>query len=394
MNKENQRAIIVLGMHRSGTSAISGGIANMGVEFGDHLMPAAPDNPRGFWENEGVVEINDKLLDIAGMNWSSVREFPVEIFESTAVDSLKSGARSLLVKHFANVSLWGIKDPRLCRLLPFWQSVFEDLKVNVNYLFIVRHPQNVYRSLKARNGFNEERAHWLWVRYILDVFKYIESVPVHAVSYDQLIKDSNKTLSEVSASLNLSAFDQGGDTSTIDPSLQNHEGEIVFIRPGFSISQVASGLYDAMKKSEFKGLSTSPVFINALALAQKEVARLQEVALYTDLLADLTDSVVNKEKDSYEEVIAQKNRAISELNQEIGLLRGEALRSQETLQQKNETLQQKNEKLQQKNERLASTSLVINDLQLELDELRQSFSWRITAPYRFVSVGVKKLFRF
>ncbi len=80
VNKENQRAIIVLGMHRSGTSAISGGIANMGVEFGDHLMPAAPDNPRGFWENEGVVEINDKLLDIAGMNWSSVLEFPVEIF--------------------------------------------------------------------------------------------------------------------------------------------------------------------------------------------------------------------------------------------------------------------------------------------------------------------------
>jgi hypothetical protein len=47
--------LVVLGMHRSGTSALTGMLHHLGVALGEHLMPASADNPRGYWEHSDVV---------------------------------------------------------------------------------------------------------------------------------------------------------------------------------------------------------------------------------------------------------------------------------------------------------------------------------------------------
>src|SRR5262249_1740037 len=69
-------AIVVLGMHRSGTSALAGMLHHLGVALGDELMPATADNPRGYWEHRDIVAINDRLMTELGRTWHDVRPLP------------------------------------------------------------------------------------------------------------------------------------------------------------------------------------------------------------------------------------------------------------------------------------------------------------------------------
>src|SRR5689334_11506011 len=69
---EGSTAIIVLGMHRSGTSALAGTLHHLGVELGEHLMSASPDNQRGYWEHRDIVAVNHQLMAELGAAWDDI----------------------------------------------------------------------------------------------------------------------------------------------------------------------------------------------------------------------------------------------------------------------------------------------------------------------------------
>ena len=57
---------MVLGMHRSGTSAITKGLEVLGVNLGDNLLPPKDDNPKGFFEDRDLVNLNERVLEKIG----------------------------------------------------------------------------------------------------------------------------------------------------------------------------------------------------------------------------------------------------------------------------------------------------------------------------------------
>ena len=65
----SSRAIVVIGMHRSGTSAVARGLAALGVDLGDDFLDAQPENPTGYWEDRGIVELNERVLRRIGLKW-------------------------------------------------------------------------------------------------------------------------------------------------------------------------------------------------------------------------------------------------------------------------------------------------------------------------------------
>ena len=77
-----QRAILVLGMHRSGTSAVTGALRLCGVELGTELMQPGSDNPKGFWEHAGVVAIHERLLAALERSWNDPRPLPADWLQS------------------------------------------------------------------------------------------------------------------------------------------------------------------------------------------------------------------------------------------------------------------------------------------------------------------------
>lgn len=71
-------ALVVLGMHRSGTSSVAGALAMLGAAAPRTLMAPGEDNPRGFWESQVLMGVNDRLLAAGGSNWRDWRRFPPE----------------------------------------------------------------------------------------------------------------------------------------------------------------------------------------------------------------------------------------------------------------------------------------------------------------------------
>src|ERR1700690_93442 len=69
-------ALVVLGMHRSGTSALTGMLHHLGVALGSRLMAASPDNPRGYWEHSDIVATHERLMAALGWGWDDIRSLP------------------------------------------------------------------------------------------------------------------------------------------------------------------------------------------------------------------------------------------------------------------------------------------------------------------------------
>ena len=122
----DRAAVLVLGMHRSGTSSLAGAMVRLGVMPPLNLIPPNDENPKGFWESTVIVALNDEILAAGGSHWEDWRPFDPGSIDPAVAYTLKTRARSALIREFGEASLAVVKDPRLCRLMPFWSSVLQD----------------------------------------------------------------------------------------------------------------------------------------------------------------------------------------------------------------------------------------------------------------------------
>src|SRR5271155_43454 len=163
----SSRAVLVLGMHRSGTSAITRGMQMLGVYLGDDFLSPKPDNPTGYWEDRNIFEINERLLRVFGLKWEDVALIGDDQWQEPGVEALRDEAIEYLRSKFLGHALWGFKDPRTIRLLPFWQPILRSLGVDESYLLVVRNPRSVADSLMQRQGIDARTAHLLWLIYLV-----------------------------------------------------------------------------------------------------------------------------------------------------------------------------------------------------------------------------------
>ena len=133
-------ALLVLGMHRSGTSALPRVLDLVDVALGDDLMPAGPDNPLGFWEHHGIVSVHEALLAALDRRWDDPRPMPDGWLESDAANDAGKAIAAIVRRDFAGVRRWAVKDPRLCRLMPLWRRVLAELGIEPRVLLVSRHP--------------------------------------------------------------------------------------------------------------------------------------------------------------------------------------------------------------------------------------------------------------
>jgi O-antigen biosynthesis protein len=178
--------VIVLGMHRSGTSALGGLLHHLGVTFGPRLMAASPANPRGYWEHVDVVAVHHRLMAEHGRTWGDIRPFPEGVADGIKADDARRQLSAILTRDFADTGLWGLKDPRLCRLVPLWLPLFDALSVRPCFVLVVREPRDVAASLAARDGIEIERALLLWLRHVLEAERATRGLPRVLVHYEAL----------------------------------------------------------------------------------------------------------------------------------------------------------------------------------------------------------------
>ena len=183
-------------MHRSGTSALTRTLGLLGGELPAETMPPAADNPRGYWESPSLARFNNQLLRSAGTAWNDEAAIPEAWFADPARAADRAIARDLLAAAFPGDGPFVFKDPRICRLLPFWRPTLEAAGIEFFPVLMLRDPLEVARSLAARADdpafrpaavVAEARGLLLWLRYVLDAERHSRDTPRHVIGYSDLL---------------------------------------------------------------------------------------------------------------------------------------------------------------------------------------------------------------
>jgi hypothetical protein len=216
--------VLVLGMHRSGTSALTRIVNLLGLPLGGPLMPPHPgNNETGFWELAPAVAIDQRLLDLAGVEWDSPGSLPAAWLERVP-QSLFDEAIALTAANFADVPAFAIKDPRICRLWPFWLRVFAAAGVRPVAVHLIRSPAEVAASLMQRDRISAERCAALWIAHTLEA----EAMPGDRLllRYDRLLADpqaASRNLIEWLAQEDVPAQPADAEISAfLQPALRHH----------------------------------------------------------------------------------------------------------------------------------------------------------------------------
>ncbi len=182
-------AYLVLGMHRSGTSAVTQLLALAGAELPTNVMPGDEHNQKGYFEPWKIAIFNDERLRAAGSAWDDPFAYPFRPLPSEEERGWLDRALALFDEEFPDAAWPLMKDPRATVLLPFWRKVLAERGVAARCVIPVRHPLAVAASLRRRDGFVDQKSVLVWSAYMLAAEAYTRDLPRVFVDYDALLAD-------------------------------------------------------------------------------------------------------------------------------------------------------------------------------------------------------------
>ncbi len=408
-----RKALLVLGMHRSGTSALAGLLVQLGALGPKSLMRPTFDNPLGYWESTAFFDFHEQLLRAAGTSWDAWTRLGPEVLDSPSVTSFQDEFKRLLEQEFGNAPLFVVKDPRICRLVPFWLRHLEAAHIDVAAILTLRAPADVASSLMARDGLGREQSLLIWLRHVLDAELETRTIPRSIVRYSDVLEDWKAVKDRISADTGIdwprsSEAAEAGVSDFLRPELCHYASGAGSIGVDLPLSDWVTRTHDALELLlEPHGTRTREAF-EALDDVRRELDRAasqfgQEIeAERHDLRGRVASLQAERRElcdrtDSLRGELKQVREQVTSLESERDQIRGwaaELEKRERSLRADLRTLQSERDELQ---DRAAGFEHRCQDLERELasarhhvDALLGSMSWRLMAPFRLT---MRLLFR-
>lgn len=224
------QTILVVGMHRSGTSVVARAIHAMGAFVGDEreiMLPNADINPTGYWERPDIVIEHERFLQKSGFAWGTLANFDLDQVDAGKRRDLAATLRGIVGRMGQSAAPLLIKDPRLCLVLPIWHEV----AAASAHVIVVRDPRKIATSLMAAfpDSFTTDFVLALWQKYMQAALAPLVGKRVLFVSYARLLGDPAGELQRLWRGLRtlgidgLSAFDAERLRATVDGGLDRSE---------------------------------------------------------------------------------------------------------------------------------------------------------------------------
>jgi hypothetical protein len=204
LKTDPRQAIVVLGMHRSGTSAMAGTLGQLGCDMPQHPMPPNENNPSGYFESLAIYQLNDAILASAGTSWDDWQAFNPDWLTSPRAQEFLLRATEVLAEEFGASRFFLVKDPRMCQLLPFWLGAFEAAGIAPRIVLMHRNPIEVAASLERREAWPFAYGLLLWLRHVLDAEANSRGLPRFCTSYDLLLDNWATTATQMKEALKIS----------------------------------------------------------------------------------------------------------------------------------------------------------------------------------------------
>jgi hypothetical protein len=390
-------------MHRSGTSAVTGMLQRLGVRGPKTVLPPDDDNLLGYGESALITSFHDRLLESAGSRWDAWMRVSPKWLDSPDAIPFQQECRSLLAQEFGDAPLFVVKDPRLCRLVPFWLRVLQAENITPAAVIAIRSPFEVARSLEVRNGFSKEQSLLIWLRHVLDAEVETRSTVRSFVAYRDLLNDWKALTNRMSAELRITwpTEPRAAETEVAEflkPELRHHSVEIDsdgladplaewLTRTSEALGDLlrseheeadARETLDQVKREFDRGASLFGPIIEAgrdraADLEGQQNTLRQHVATVEIERRELSERIshLESERDALERRASDLGQEVSSLTERTGNLEQHAT----TLSEKVSTLEQRNAELARE----------LAGAKHRVEALLQSASWRITGPLRAVA---------
>jgi len=356
-------------MHRSGTSTVTRGLQCFGVALGETLSQAiAGVNDKGFWEDIDIVLLNEEILNSLQSTWHDVSVIKDADFTRLIHGTYFQRAVDLIRLKTRETALFGFKDPRLAKLLPFWKAVLKHCNIEVNYLVVFRNPHSVARSLIKRDGFDSIKCYLLWLNSMISILSEIGQAPHLLVSYDRLMDAPDHELQRISNQLGLNIVPEEVErykTEFLTHELRHNKSNTSDLISDTDCPALAKDMFMDidLRSAQNRPLDFEQISRWANEFKQQELALKLIDKLHARILANHVNSVLEQRHN-------ELNQQHVELNQRHG-----------ELNQRHNELMQQNIELWQQNIQLHKC----------MEETRSSTSWKITLPVRWLGAFVRKL---
>ena len=269
------KIICILGMHRSGSSFLSGRLRSLGIELGDdnNLIQGDEFNQAGYFENRTLSYLGEEILNLFGGDHIRLPWLKSGWEEAEKLDAIRAKATDAVVRFFCNKGNWAWKDPRNSLLLPFWKQIIKP----THYIIALRNPLDVAFSLRRRNGTSIRHGSELWLLHAagalantkgsLREIVFFEDYRAHPNSIDRSLRDF------IGIDSHTSHGEQNGTDSSIYSSEFVHfshtEKELL---SNTEIHPLAKELFSVLRRDILQSKSESDEFsIAASSMSDNEI---------------------------------------------------------------------------------------------------------------------------
>lgn len=355
-------------MHRSGTSAITRGLQALGVSLGDHLMPAAAGvNDKGFWEDLDIYSLNIDLLHALGRDWHTLCPITESDFSNLpTLTQFQQRAQELLIQKLSDCKHFGLKDPRIPRLLSFWKTVFKQTQLSPGYIIAYRNPVNVAHSLAKRNSFDFEKSHQLWYEHMLHSLALTTHQPRLVVNFDAMIEDPASQLQRMASILGLTFDPQSCEyfeykNQFLDSSLRHTRFQSIDLELDSTASASVKELNELLLQLSDDTISLNDASLQShIGIAYEKLNRQQHELRYMQKLDDRST-----------QLSATGQQQLSQI-----------LELHSLIQSRDSTISTLEQKLSEASKEMSDLNFSYGKLEKEFQELHESLTFRIVRGIR------------
>ncbi|RWR07267.1 hypothetical protein [Paenirhodobacter populi] len=226
-------AVLVLGMHRSGTSLLAGVLHSLGCQGPKTPVAANDRNPKGYFESQPIFRLNDEILAAAALKWDDWRPLDPGWQLSPRFNEFRDRAAELIEAEYGRSSLIYLKDPRICRILPLWRQVLEDNGYRVVCIHTHRSPVEVATSLEQRRNIEVDPSIGMlvWLRYVLEAEANSRDLPRIFTSYSRILGNWTEFSARAEERFGfswpvISQLREERVAELIDPTLRHHDSDV------------------------------------------------------------------------------------------------------------------------------------------------------------------------
>ena len=188
-------AVLIVGMHRSGTSALGGLLNLLGVATPKDLIAADQHNAKGYFEPQRIIDFHEELLAELGSPSNDPLPLTYGWVDSPVGRAAAETLADLIDEEFGDNAMCLFKDPRMCRLMPVWSAALALDRRPAVAILPCRHPLEVAGSLMVKGGLPRTYSLHMWLQHVVLGERFTRRLPRSFTDYDVLMDDW-RTVSE------------------------------------------------------------------------------------------------------------------------------------------------------------------------------------------------------